>query len=51
MSRLLPSFTLLAALLGAGCHLHFWAGEHELTIPPQAATPTPSPAPTPESRY
>jgi len=42
---------LLAAMLGGGCHLHFWAGEHEVTIPPMAATPTPSPAPTPESRY
>ncbi|HUE39380.1 MAG TPA: hypothetical protein VMR29_07735 [Candidatus Binatia bacterium] len=50
--RSLPLFALLlASLLGGGCHLHLWAGEHQLTIPPQGAAPTPSPAPTPESRY
>ncbi len=48
-------FVLVAlfTLLG-GCQLHFWAGDHDVYIPPSARptpTPTATPYPTPESSY
>jgi hypothetical protein len=43
--RAILLFVVIA--LACGCRLYFWAGEHELTLPPEPkesmeATPTPS---------
>lgn len=42
---------LVSALAVAGCRLYLWAGDHELSIPPAAASPTPEPSPTASSSY
>ncbi len=48
-------FVLVALLaLFGGCHLHLWAGDHEVYLPPgdrPTPTPTAAPYPTPESSY
>ncbi len=43
MRRTLVAVALAASLAGTGCRLYFWAGSHELTIPP-------APSETPSSR-
>lgn len=53
MKRSIIAVTVAAALVG-GCRLYFWAGSHELAIPPEPeATPAPTatPEPTPRSVY
>ena len=45
--RAMMAVALLIAGLGAGCHLHFWVGSHELTIPPESS-PTPTPTSPPK---
>lgn len=45
---------ILAALLAGGCRLYFWAGSHQLTIPPEpepTPTPTATAEPTPHGVY
>jgi len=44
VTRVGTAIALFLLLAAGGCRLYFWAGDHELAIPPEP-TPTATPAP------